>query len=146
MPPDHMMLSTAWHNIAEFGQSPVGILFFVVLPVGLTLVTTFIYLAERELKKHPSQIIILSMVAYAMAWLALAVMQVSAYFCSQWQAVPLAISAFSLVLVALPLTYLAVVIVFECAPRAALRFWCRWIVLIIVFLLLLVFASLGVGT
>ncbi len=139
-------MSQFWANIVQFGQSPMGILYFIVLPVGLPLATSLIYLAERELKKHPSEIIQLSLVAYAMAWLMLAVMRISTYFSSQLNAVSLALAALSLLLVAPALTYLAVMIVFQCSPQAALRFWGRWIVLISVQLLLLGFISLGVAT
>jgi hypothetical protein len=124
---------------------PTGVLYFLVLPVVLTLSTIVNYLAEKELKKHPFQVVILSAVAYAVAWLILTNQWISSYFWPELLGVAAVMALSSVIFIAPLITYLAVLITFQCSPKEALRFWGRWIVLILALLLLLTFIATGVG-
>jgi hypothetical protein len=133
----------SWSHFAQFWQTPAGVLYFLVLPVVLLLVTSAIYLAEKKLKKRPSQIFILSLAAYNAAWLVQAIQWITWYLFPQLPGLAAALVFISTVFIAPMITYLVVLILFQCSPQEALRFWGRWIVPIAI--LLLVFAGLGVG-
>jgi hypothetical protein len=133
----------SWGHFAEYGQTPAGVLYFLVLPVVLLLVTSIIYLAEKQLDKRTSQIFTLSLAAYDAAWLVQAVQWIAWYLFPRLPGLAGVMVFISTVFIAPLITYLAVLITFECSPQEALRFWGRWIVPIAI--LLFAFTGLGVG-
>jgi hypothetical protein len=133
----------SWGHFAQFWQTPAGVLYFLVLPVVLLLVTTVIYLAEKKLPKRPSQIFILSLAAYDAAWLVQVIQWSSWSLFPQLPGLAVVLVFISTVFIAPLITYLAVLITFECSPQEALRLWGRWILPIAI--LLFVFAGIGYG-
>lgn len=133
----------SWGHFVEFALTPAGALYFLVLPVVLLLVTSVVYLAETKLHKRPSQILILSLAAYDAAWLVQAAQWLAWYLFPQLPGLAAGLVFITTVFIAPMVSYLAVLITFNCSPQEALRFWGRWIVPIAV--LLFMFAGIGAG-
>ena len=133
----------SWSHFAQFWQTPAGVLYFLVLPVVLLLVTSVVYLAERKLHKRPSHILILSLAAYDAAWLVQAIQWMAWVLFPQLPGLAAGLVFITTVFIAPAVTYLVVLIIFQCSPLEALRIWGRWIVPIAI--LFFVFAGIGAG-